>query len=296
MEDGSPAGNGTGIIAQLSIPSDPSVPLPEPPATSASIPIEDMLSAALRGWWLLVVMILLGGLVGMGIAQLRPPVYETGFVLLTSMDLTNTGEQTQFEEDLGMEAVGQLIGSLNLYERVAAAAGKEAIPLDAREMASMVGLERRLGTWRMRVRGNDPLRIARIAALWQKLAIADLSEAYQHARVADGLQRKQLALEACLNQSAFNEPSAGQCAPTNLRALQAQLRASASLITAERTASRGLTSGIIMDVTPQPILDANVVIYRRGELIAAGALIGLILGIWIVQSGLTARWLLRKRG
>jgi hypothetical protein len=283
-------------MAELNAQSDPSVPPAELPARSDSIPVEDMLSAALRGWWLLAVLILLGGVVGMAIARFRPTVYETGFSILTSIDLTNTGEQTQFEEDLGMEAVGQLIGSANLYQRVAAEAVKEGIPLDAHEMSTAAALERRLGTWRMRLRGNDPARIVRIAAIWQKLAIADLNDAYQHARVADGLQRKQLSLEACLNQSTFSEPSAGQCSPTNLRAVQAQLRASASLISEERTASRGLTSGIIMDTAPQPILSADAVLYRQGEMIAAGALIGLILGVWTVQSGLTARWLLKKRG
>jgi hypothetical protein len=279
----------------LSAHPEPSSPLTEQPTELETLQIEDVLTTALRGWWLLAVFALLGALVGLGIYQLEPPVYETGFTVLTSIDLTNTGEQTQFEEDLGMEAVGQVIASPNLYERVSAAALLEGLAVDSRGFGASATLERRMGTWRTRLRGSNPQSIERIAAIWQKLAIADLLSAYQHARTADGLQRKQLSLEACLNQSAFTEPSTGLCTPTTLRTLQAQLRASARLIAEERAASRGLTSGIVVDATPQPVFTAVQVQNKRGQMTVAGGLIGLILGFWVVQSGLAARLLRRKR-
>jgi hypothetical protein len=274
----------------------PDSPPPDASSSADILKLEEILNSALRGWWLLALFALLGGLLGLGISSLRPTVYESGFTVLTSIDLTNTGEQTQFEEDLGMEAVGQLIGSTGVYARMAAQAQKEGITLDASSLLTMASLERRLGTWRMRLRDSDPRRAERIAAIWQSIVLADLSEAMQHASAADGLQRKQLSLEACLNQSAFNEPSAAQCSPLTLRALQSQLRAAARLIAEERTASHGLISAILVDTVPKPIIPAAAVLYQRGQMAAAGALIGLILAIWLLQSGLAARWLWGKRG
>lgn len=285
-----------GIIAPLSAHPVPSSPLPEQPVAPELIQVEDILTVALRGWWLLAVFILLGALLGIGLHQLQPTVYETGFTILNSVDLTNSGELTQFEEDLGMEAVGQVMASPNLFERVTAEAVKEGIPVDVRGVGAMASIERRMGTWRARLRGSDPQHIEQIAAIWQKLAIADLAAAHQHALIADGLQRKQLSLEACLNQSTFSEPSTGQCSPTTLRSLQAQLRASSRLISEERIASRGLTSAIVIDMTPQSVYTAAPVFYKRGQMTAAGGAIGLIVGFWAVQAGLAARLLRRKRG
>jgi hypothetical protein len=282
-----------GIIAQLSAHMDPTSPRPEQPEL---VQVEDILTTALRGWWLLAIFILLGALLGLGIHQLQPTVYETGYTILTSVDLTNTGEQTQFEEDLAMEAVGQVIASANLYDRVAAAAVKEGIQTDGRAVRVAASVERRMGTWRTRLRGSDPAVIERLAAIWQEVALADLAAAHQHALVADGLQRKQLSLEACLNQSTFSEPASGLCSPNSLRSLQMELRASARIITEERAASRGLTSGILIDLTPQPVGAAVEVLNRRGQMAAAGAAIGLIVGLWAMLSGLAARLLRGKRG
>ena len=124
----------------------PDSPPPDSSSSADILKLEEILNTALRGWWLLALFALLGGLLGLGVYALRPTVYESGFTVLTSIDLTNTGEQTQFEEDLGMESVGQLIGSADVYARVAVQAQKEGIALDARDLLATASLERRLGT------------------------------------------------------------------------------------------------------------------------------------------------------
>jgi len=253
---------------------------PAPNAAPEMLQVEDILSAAVRGWWLLALFALLGGLAGLGINLLQPVVYESGFTILSTIDLGNTGEMSQFEEDLGMEAIGQVISHPLLYQRVTAAAAKQGLPVGTVDLSRQASFERRMGTWRARLRGSDPRALEQVAAVWREMALADLLDAHEHALTVDGLLRKQQSLEACLNQLPFTEPSAGLCGPLSLRALQAQLRASARVIAEERAASRGLISAVIIDASPQPVVPAAPVLYRRGQMALAGLLIGLLLGVW----------------
>ena len=257
----------------------------QPPADSDSFTARDVLTSALRGWWLLATAIVVGALAALAVNAFLPTVYETGFSILTSIDFTNSGEMTQFDEDLAMESVGQILSSPDLYAHIAAQAAKEGLAIDPAALKSAATVERRLGTWRVRLRGSDARKIEALARIWLSLGTADLTAAHTHALTADGLLRKQLSLEACLAQSAAALPSSGGCAPSGVKDLQAELASAALLISQERIAARALSSAVVFDVFPQEVAPAAAVEFKRGQMAAAGGLIGFVLGIWALQAG-----------
>ena len=270
--------------------------IPDSSINSTTFTAREVLLAALRGWWLLAAAIVVGALAALAVNFFQPTVYETGFSILTSIDFTNSGEMTQFEEDLAMETVGGILSSPDLYARIAAQAVQDGITIDPGGLRSMSTIERRLGTWQVHLRGSDPRKIEALAAIWLKLGSADLTAAHAHALTADGLLRKQLSLEACLTQSAANLPSAGGCTPAGVKALQAELAAATPLISQERIAARGLASAVVFDIFPKNVLPAVAVQFKRAQTAAAGGLIGFVIAFWVVQTGLPDALARRRRG
>jgi hypothetical protein len=259
----------------------------QPPDPTA-FTLQDVFAAALRGWWLLIAAVLAGALAALLVTFVQPPVYETSFSVLTTIDFTNSGEMTQFDEDLAMESVGGILSSPDLYARISAQAAQQGLQINPAWLKSSATVERRLGTWQVRLRGSDPRKIEAVARIWLKLGTGDLKAAAAHALSADGLMRKQLSLEACLAQSAAALPSSGQCAPGGLKTLQAELAASAQGIAGERIAARGLSSALIFDAFQKEPSAAQAVQFKRGQMVAAGALIGFVLAVWALQTGLPA--------
>jgi hypothetical protein len=255
-----------------------------------------ILETILKNWWIVTLLIVLGGLIGLGLNRLVPPLYESGFSILTSVDYTNTGEMTQFEEDLGMEAVGAVLFNPPLLEKIAQFARQEGIQIDANQLASAMRVERRIGTWRARVDRADPQQSLRLAQIWLKMASADLKSAQSHALMADALLRKQGALEKCLAQSATNLPSAGECGPGDVKALQSQLKSSVQLVAQERSSAMGLSSGILISQPPEEVTSPQIVRQQRSYAVLAGGLLGLVLGIWLVQSDFLRNMFARRRG
>jgi hypothetical protein len=249
-----------------------------------SISPAGILQRALRGWWLVAFCVAAGALAGVAAWSIRPMQYESSFAILSSIDFTNTGELTQFEEDLAMEVVGQILGKQAMLERVTAAARQEGIAIDVVALRDHSSVERRLGTWRVRVRASSPAEAERLAAIWLGFGVEELTQAREHALVADGLKRRQQGLEECLSRSAGVEPSQGMCSPLGLKVLQAQLAESSQLLAEERGLSQGLSSGVVFGEMPAQPSAARRALYGRAEVVLAGGLIGLVIGVWAVQS------------
>jgi hypothetical protein len=256
----------------------------------------DALSRALRGWWLVALCMILGAASGLLVHGLRPTQYESSFGIPIGIDVTNTGELTQYEIDVAFEFAGQILYKPAMRERVAAAARQEGIQIDAVRLRDLSTVERKLATWRVRVRANSRAEAERLAAIWLAFGVEELKTARLHALVADGLKKQQLSLEECLARAASAEPSQGLCIPQNLKDLQAQLAEAGALLAQERGLSQGLSSGIVFGEFPLQPEAARLALYGRAELAAGGGLIGLVLGIWATQGDWAAKLARRRRG
>jgi hypothetical protein len=251
--------------------------------TAAYIPLEN-LSRVLRRWWLLALLTIAGGVVGLVVNALRPQPFEAGFRFLTNIDTATSGELTQYQEDITYEAVGALLFSPSIQEKVIQKAGRDGFALPGGYLNQNATVERRLATWQVRVRHADPRAAEAIAAIWLRLAGEEIQRAYLQAVQADGLERYLEGMEGCLARAVVSLPSYGLCSQLNLAKIQAEIQNSGAALTAARLSSRGLSSSLSIDQAEMDLIPARAVSNQRAQMVLAGGLLGFLLGLWALQA------------
>jgi hypothetical protein len=246
----------------------------------------DVVKRAIRAWWLVILLVALGGLVGLGATRLLPMEYEGGFNVLTGVDQVNSGALTQYAQDVMMDAVGGILVSPVTMEKVVNAARAQGIQVDVNQLQSNITMERQVSTWQLRIRRPNRAEVDQLAQLWVNIGADDLKEAYAHAQKADGLKRYLSSLESCLSRAVTSEPADGTCNPDNLKGIQNEMESTGAALTQELGAARGLSSGVLINLLEKDLTPARALQNQRGPMVLAGGLIGLILGIWAAQTGL----------
>lgn len=257
------------------------------PATQPNLPIDfaplDLLLAAMRRWWLVSGLTVIGGLLGWLVFLLQPPVYEARAGILVTIDFSNTGYLTQFEEDLMMDAVGNLLQAEDVTGRVVAEAQRQGIELDMGGFKASSLIERRLGTWELRIRHSSPQTAMLLANIWSTEGYSILSEAFQHAVLAEAQIRYLDSLEGCLRSAATSAAGSISCNGLQFQEIQVEMQKGSAQLAAEQLASRGILAGTLL-APPQPAsLPAEPLPAGRGPMVLAGALIGFLVGFVIGQ-------------
>lgn len=268
--------------------------MPEPKSRDLSFSPLEPLDQALRFWWFLILLIILGGLAGFFISQLRPPVYEAVGQFSASIDYVATGPLTQYDEDVALNAIGNVIISMPVMNRVVDRAAAEGIQIDPAGLRNMTVVERRFTTWDLRVRSTDAEQARRIAEIWVEEGQAQLVESSQHAIRAEQINRYMKSLESCIGKSVSSEPSNALCAGYELAEVQAELKNAGDEFINERQASLGLFSGVTLGPETVPVLSQKPLMNGRNQLVLSGSVIGLLVGIWLFALGLPSRWWNRK--
>ncbi len=255
-------------------------PLPARKAMlSASFEPLSLLERSLRNWWMIALGFLLGGVLGSLTWTVLPPVYESGFAIPSSIDFTITGELTQMEEDLAMEAAGAALSKPAIKEKLAATAG-----LPFAEVNAMLRAERRIGTWIMTVRSPDAALAELLAGEWLVHAHSEIAALRTHAVAADALSRRLSSLEDCLAHASAAEPSQALCGFADTQSFFSELKTLTGKLNEEKALSQGVSSGVVFGEIPSQPDPARIVIRQRGLLTLAGALIGLLAGIAMALS------------
>lgn len=247
-----------------------------------------VVARAYRGWWLVVIFTLLGGLLGFAISALRPALYEAQVEYTFSIDFARTGFLTDVEEDQAFEAMSDVIFSSEVLAEVVRAAQSEGLPVDLAALQGSITKERTLNTWTFRVRYSDLDGAVRLAGLWGQAAARALDAAAAAALEAGSLQQYLDSLEICLSQVTASEPVQAYCNQANLAEIQAEIAASGKNITAARQQSRGILPGMNYQWTREAA-SARRVNAGRGLLVLAGAGIGLLAAVLILEMGLLER-------
>lgn len=248
---------------------------PNPPVDFAPV---DLLLAAIRRWWLVSGLVVIGGLAGWLIFLFQPPVYEARASILVTIDFSNTGYLTQFEEDLMMDAVGNLLRAEDVAGRVATEARQQGINLDAKSFKTASSVERRLGTWELRIRRSSPEIAMRLANIWAEAGYSVLSDAYQHAVLAKIQAGYLNSLESCLSSASASERGSILCNGLQMREVQAELQNGSAQLFSEQLASRGIIAGTLLAPPQLAGLPGDPLPASRGAMILAGGLIGALLG------------------
>lgn len=252
------------------------------------------LHQAMRFWWFIVLLAVAGGLMAWLLHLTRPPIYEAGVQFTAGIDYVSTGPLTQFEEDTALNAVGDLLSSSNVLQIVAQKAQGEGISIQQAQLRGQLTFERRVNTWVVRVRSTNPNTADRLAAIYAEQGRAALLQGYQHALAADRLDRYLHSLENCLTQSAAIETVNVACSRPHFTEIQADLQKAGAAYDQERLASGDLFSGLLIGPSGVAYQAGKPVLFTLNQMVLAGCLIGFLIGIWLVQWNIPARWVHRK--
>jgi uncharacterized protein involved in exopolysaccharide biosynthesis len=240
-------------------------------------------------WWVVAAAAILGGLAGLGIFTLKEPVYEAQVSITMGINFARTGYMEQYDKDLALGLAGSLIYSADVLQQVVDDAQTDKIAIDFDTLWHNSSLERKSYEWILRVRHPNPEQAVFLANHWIDMGIASLDSAMQHAISADGLQEYMSSLETCVEQVAVNAVVPA-CPYDTLAEVQTTLAATEIEYLLEKQASRNLFPYISYEVTQRAVKPLSPVTYGRNNLVLAGLLIGLLVGIVVVTSGLPVRW------
>jgi len=254
----------------------------------------DVLDLALRLWWFVVVVMLLGAAAGWVFHQFRPTVYEGRASLATGIDYVRTGPLNDLEEDQAMELVGDVIKSDATKWMALELAEAQGVSISDAMFTGSSYLERQNYTWVLRVRHADPETAAILTNTWLDAAYTGLEEAYGHALMAEGLLQYSKSLTSCLENSISSEPVQALCAAKNLAEIQEELLTLNAAKTKELLASRGLFPAMAFTIVERASGLGQAVQYERNTLVFSGAVLGFVLAVWLISLGVPAKFLRRK--
>lgn len=250
----------------------------------------DSINQVLSFWWFLVGLTFLGGIAGFLIHQARPPVYEAVGHFSASIDYVATGPLTQYDEDVALNQVGNILTSGLVINKVIMQMETEGIHVDSAGLSRMAVVERRMTVWDVRIRNTDAKLAEHIARVWVEEGQTLLLDSYQHALQAELINNQIKTLENCLGKSVSSEPSSPLCTRYRFVDIQGDLEKAGEALYQERKASNGLFSGLVIGPETLPVLPSEPVMRGRNQLVLAGSVIGLLMGIFLFSLGLPSRW------
>ncbi len=254
-----------------------------------NISIEFVFKRLMRDWWILA----LTGVIGAGIGWLifinKTPQYQAEGFISIGIDFTRTGQLTDIEEDQMIGITGDILNSPGLILTIVEKAKAEQIQIDEAGIKNITKSERRQNQWVLIVRHGNPSTAEAIARIWTEEGYQALISAMGHADRAGHLQRYLDSLESCLQRTSISGPTSGVCTVQNILDLQKNLDETGKIMAEEKVASMGMLPGTTITLTGLPSVPEKPIEFGQGQLVLAGCLAGILLGISGIFFGWTDR-------
>ncbi len=238
---------------------------------------------AFAHWWVMFILMVVGGLGGWAIHSFFPPVYEADAVVTVTMDFEKR-ELTQFEQDYAFGAARDVIASSSVMNIVIAQAQSIGYSVDPARFHRDFYLEGRQSVWELRVRDRDPNIAAALANIWVGAAMDALDAALAHSLLADQIQIQITGLENCMagvTQHAGLIPM--DCRGLSLEMIQARLQDKTTALLLESKSGLGLISIMTFAQTQAATAPDSPSVYGQAGMVLAGAFIGLIVSFWMIN-------------
>jgi uncharacterized protein involved in exopolysaccharide biosynthesis len=232
-----------------------------------------------RRWWWIALLAILGGSLGWAFQRIQPPVYETKAVFSVQIDFTQTGPLNEFEQDYAIGIPKLLMLSPAVTDQVYAQAHQAGISADELEYGRRVFIERRQYIQELRVWNEDPEKAALIANLWLQVGLETVRQAQEHAWRAQALWSYLRGLEGCGEEATRSE----LCAQTSPEEIRGEIEQVLGEIEQETQASRGILPALMVDLVQPAEVPGEPRAYRTNILVLSGTLVGLLLGVLVVQ-------------
>lgn len=244
----------------------------------------------MRAKWVLVLMTaIVGGVVGLGLSEIRPPRFQAIAVLGIGIDYGRTLRLDPLTERKALNRVRGLLLSDDTLRGATrrmddSVEGDEGL-YDMSQLRKRVRLGEKGGRWELSVVSARPELAAIAANAWADSALAELDTAVSHAwrvaelqsvifevgcRLVSGQVDGTAAVWSCEEESASSE----------LEQINAE-------VIKEATQSRGILPAISFSMLERAFPPTQPILWGRGLMALSGAMIGLLLG---------AAWVAGRRG
>ena len=244
----------------------------------------DSVERVLTRWWMMVILMIIGGLAGWVLHLFNPPIYEASAVITINMDFDER-QLTQYEEDYAFTAAGAIITSSNVLNPVIADAQSKGYALDPTKIADRFYLERKQSVWELRVRDPDPQVAADLANSWAQSANYRLTAVLGHAVQAEQLQVQVDDLKNCLaGASAQAAPTKLDCKALSQEQVQSMLHDVGAELVKQKNASLGIISIMSFSLTDLAGVPGSPAEDGQAGLVLAGAFIGFIVSLWLINT------------
>lgn len=143
----------------------------------------------MAGWWKIVIVAILGGLVGLVFSFVKPPAYQAEAIFHASIDFTEINFEnlvvengaparfTQFDEDLALQVVQRiLLSEMNAAYQYALTLDPD---LDLETFERDKQIMRYHAQWRLRYRHKDPKTAQAIVNFWADEGLQALQKAQE---------------------------------------------------------------------------------------------------------------------
>jgi uncharacterized protein involved in exopolysaccharide biosynthesis len=234
----------------------------------------ETLEIVFRRWWFIILMTVLGGLAGWSFHFFNPPVYEATSLVTVNMDFQKR-ELTQYEEDYAFDSAGGISMGDDVENRVVAEAKIRGLSIELNQLKQQMFIERKQSLFELHIRNQDPQIAAQLANIWAEKFYEALNEALGHAIRADQIQAQIDAING--NLPATGSPVLSPEAQTTLKTLSDELLQ-------EQQSSQGIISIMKFAITGSASVPSKPVLNYLASLVLAGASIGFIVSLWVVNS------------
>ena len=251
-------------------------------------PIDDFYYSFNR-WWLVVAMVLAGGILGWVFHRFQPQVYETKAIFAVNIDFGQTGPLNEFEQDHAIGMFKAVFLSTPVLERLGKEATARQIPPDALSYGRNVFIERKQYIYELRVKNSDPEVAVEVANLWAEIAYSDLIKAHEHSLKAASLRAFIKGLENCLNLNGNNTSSLPLCEQSTLDEIRNEINKLQQELQVEVEASQGLIPSLSFTWSEKAETPERPIAFGRNRLIFAGAMIGFLIGAILASARFKSR-------
>lgn len=241
--------------------------------------ISDVLGRVIRRWWILVLLMIGGGLLGILSTRIQKPIFESQSSITTSIDFAYAGRLTEDDEDYLMETVGDVIESERVLTFMRENAGLENIIVDAETIRTKFTKARQGYRWELTVRDENPEIAQHLTQLWTDAADLELKALREFSLDALRYQTSQLAVENCFSQLVVLAPASGNCAADDVSKIRSLFEENAVGEEVPSLTEAVLLSKISTEVTDNAYLPSNPVVFKQNINTLFGVVAGLVVGL-----------------
>ena len=246
----------------------------------------ETMERVLAGWWIVLILTILGGVAGWLFHFFQPPVYEATAGITINL-FFDKRELTQYEADTAFNAAGAIISSTWVMDSFIATAHNRGLsPQDITRIQENTSIEAKESVWELHVRDRDPEVAAEYANLWASIAEQSMNDALKHALLAEQLQNQIDRLQSCL-PSITPEPgpvtAPKECQIYSLEEINARVQGWAIEMADEQRLSQGILSITTISLNHSASIPEKPVLFNLANLVLAGACIGFFVSLWVTD-------------